>query len=308
VLHGFSGGETRGEGILKVIVRFVVTCLAVGSLAGVPTVQAVEEEVWGETIGPVSAVVDKGEGKWGMAVRSRPSPDARILTNLSVGTKIKGYREFYRGWMQIQSPVDKGWVRIDSLRPRSGEGTVKSVDRPEMCLRIRRGPSLYHPVVGCARRSSKLKLTGLWSEDNWAQVERPVRGWVYARQIASALSPRPGPSTALAGNMPPSDRPSGVYEPGWPRPGDNAYRQPPSPRRYPGPPPRARAYPRYGARYYGIPGYGVRIAPRGGVSVKAGPVNVGVSPLGSVGVNVPGFDLRLGSGRGLSLWVGPWGP
>jgi uncharacterized protein YraI len=295
---------------MKVIPRLVVACLVIGYLAGPAEAEGVEEEVWGETIGPVSAVVDKGDGQWGMAVRSRPSRDAKILTNLAVGTKILGYREFRRGWMRIRRPIDKGWVRIDSLRPHGGEGRVKSVDKPEMCLRIRRGPSLYLPVVGCARKGSRLKLTGLWSEDNWAQVEKPVRGWVYARQITSALNPVPVPSSALVEKMPPSGVPGGVYEPRRRRPADDGYRQRTERPRYPEPKARRRSYPRYGSRsrYYGFAGYGVRIAPHGGVSVKAGPVNVGVSPLGSVGVNVPGFDLRLGAGRGLSLWVGPSEP
>lgn len=78
---------------------------------------------------------------------------------------------------------------MDHLKPSGGEATVASVDKPDLCLRIRSGPSSSFDKVGCAELGQKLELTGIWSSRNWAQVQQPVSGWVYAGQIESDLHP-----------------------------------------------------------------------------------------------------------------------
>jgi hypothetical protein len=72
-----------------------------------------------------------------------------------------------------------------------GEGVVISVDRPENCLRIRRGPSPSYEIIGCVGFGEKLRLTGVFSSDNrWAQLDN--NGWVLLSQIRTDLKP-PGP-------------------------------------------------------------------------------------------------------------------
>ncbi|GEM_PF-1830923 len=65
---------------------------------------------------------------------------------------------------------------------------VVSVDSPEGCLRIRSGPSTAAPIIGCSEFGSKLRLTGIWS-GRWAEISRPVRGWVYGPQIEADYVP-----------------------------------------------------------------------------------------------------------------------
>ena len=65
---------------------------------------------------------------------------------------------------------------------------VVGVDSPEGCLRIRSGPSTATPIIGCSELGSKLRLTGIWS-GRWAEVSRPIRGWVYGPQIETDYVP-----------------------------------------------------------------------------------------------------------------------
>ncbi len=65
---------------------------------------------------------------------------------------------------------------------------VVGVDNPEGCLRIRTGPSTSAPIIGCAELGSRLRLTGVWS-DRWAEIARPIRGWVYGPQIQGPAVP-----------------------------------------------------------------------------------------------------------------------
>jgi hypothetical protein len=69
------------------------------------------------------------------------------------------------------------------------EAVVNSVDRPDNCLRIRNAPGKSHQVVGCAPLRETLMLTGV-VQNGWAQVQSPVQGWVFGRQIrAEGLFP-----------------------------------------------------------------------------------------------------------------------
>ena len=147
--------------------------------------------IWSDSVGVVSAMVARGDHERGLTVRSGPSNTSAPLGYLPPGTPVKGTKKFKNGYVLLTSPANGGWVRMDHLRPVGGEGVVISVDRPEMCLRIRSGPGLGFDKVGCAEMASKLELTGAWSSNNWAQVEAPVKGWVLASQINSDIAPIP---------------------------------------------------------------------------------------------------------------------
>ncbi|MBI4964526.1 MAG: SH3 domain-containing protein [Desulfomonile tiedjei] len=142
---------------------------------------------------------------------------------------------------------------------------VVSIDRPENCLRVRSGPGTSYPIVGCVRMGERLQLTGAWSQNNWAEIDLPAKGWVTGSQIRRSAT---------------------VYVPGVVVPAPAVTYVEPSPvvRTYV----RTPYYPyrRYGYGVYGGPGVGVRVGPGGGVAVRAGGVAVGVGPRGGWGVRI----------------------
>jgi uncharacterized protein YraI len=176
--------------------------LIVFSAAFISVSEVSADNGWGETIGPVYAIVRGTDVPGGLNVRSSPDERSPILGRLGVGAKIRAYNQFHRGWVQVRTPVQGGWIRIDLLEPLGGEAVVSGVDRPEGCLRIRSGPSTATQVIGCANLGETLLLTGIWSEGPWAQVAKPVPGWVYTPQILSSLSP-PDTPTGVAYSRPP---------------------------------------------------------------------------------------------------------
>jgi uncharacterized protein YraI len=149
-------------------------------------------EIWGETFGPVSATVDKGDTPQGLAIRDQPSAEGRVLGHLTVGTKIEGFRRFENGWMRIRRPSDRGWIPIDKVVPLSAEGQVRAADAPG-CATVRSGPTVRFNTVGCVPLGKKVTLTGIWSENNWAQVRWPVRGWMYSDHVTARLKPEEPP-------------------------------------------------------------------------------------------------------------------
>lgn len=165
---------------------------------------------------------------------------------------------------------------------QSGPARVVSVDAPDMCLRVRSGPGVSYPVVGCAAMGSRVVLTGVWSNNNWAEIENPLRGWVSGSQVRMVVlaAPPPPPVVEYNVSVPPVDTyysgPAYVYGTSW-----NRYY-----RRYA--PYYRRGYAPYygGGYYYRSPGVGVRVGPRGGVAVRAGGVGVRVGPRGGVGVRI----------------------
>jgi len=142
---------------------------------------------------------------------------------------------------------------------------VVSIDRPENCLRVRSGPGTGYEIVGCVRMGERLRLTGVWSQNNWAEVDRPAKGWVTGSQIRPVVA---------------------AYVPGIEAlPPAVTYVEPaPVVRTYVGRP--YYPYRRYGYGVYGGPGVAVRVGPRGGVAVRAGGVGVRVGPRGGWGVRV----------------------
>ncbi len=250
----------------------------------------------GEEIGPIGATVARVDDDRGLIVRSEPSSTGRIVGRLAMGARIKGYNEFRNGWVKLRNPFDGGWVEMDSLRSVTENAVVISVDRPEMCLRIRSGPGASYPMVGCAQKGDRLRLTGMGSQNNWAEIDRPVRGWASLPQISTDL----GTYRGLAATPPPP--PAYVEEP-LPPP---AYVEelPPPVTTYVVPYPYGNYYyggyypfrpywrrhhkPYWGPYYRGYRGggVGVRVGPRGGVGVRAGGVGVRVGPRGGVGVRV----------------------
>jgi len=146
-------------------------------------------QIIGDNVGIISATVAKADSERGLAVRISPSAESQAQAFLPVGTRVKGYATFKNGYVKIEDPAKGGWVRLDHLQPVGGTATVSNVDRPDLCLRIRSGPATSYDKVGCAELGQKLELTGLWSQNNWAQVSQPVSGWVTATQIASDMKP-----------------------------------------------------------------------------------------------------------------------
>lgn len=86
---------------------------------------------------------------------------------------------------------------VQPPQPKGGIATVVGVDQPDNCLRIRSGPGSQYDVIGCANLGDKLKITGVWTSNDWAQLEN--HGWVYGPQVSTDLRPpRVAYSTAPA--------------------------------------------------------------------------------------------------------------
>jgi uncharacterized protein YgiM (DUF1202 family) len=159
-----------------------------------------------------------------------------------------------------------------SLAANPGEAWVVAVDQPENCLRIRNGPGTNFDMVGCAERGTRLRLTGNRSANNWAEIDRPVRGWVWGPQIS-------GTKVVYR-----SSGPVVTYVEPAPAVSTYVYDGP-----YLGSYPYYRSYryrPYRSGFYYGGPGVAVGVGPRGGVAVRAGGVGVRVGPRGGVGVRI----------------------
>ena len=78
-------------------------------------------------------------------------------------------------------------------QPKGGIAKVIGVDQPDNCLRIRSGPGNQYDVIGCANMGDELKITGVWTSNDWAQLAE--NGWVYGTQISTDLQP---PRTAYS--------------------------------------------------------------------------------------------------------------
>ncbi len=79
-------------------------------------------------------------------------------------------------------------------QPVGGIATVIGVDQPENCLRIRSGPGNSYDIIGCANMGQQLRITGIWTANDWAQTAD--NGWVYGPEIQTDLRP---PRAAYSG-------------------------------------------------------------------------------------------------------------
>ncbi len=168
------------------IVLAFTLCVASSSSVGAATTQH-------ESVGPIAGTVVAPENERGVVVKAGPSSSDRSLGILRNGTKVKNYLEFQNGWVRVRTPFHGGWVQASYIQPQTAPAVVASVDQPDNCLRVRDGPGSEFEVVGCLAYGETLTLTGLWTEDNWAQISAPVSGWVYASQISTSLAPSYGP-------------------------------------------------------------------------------------------------------------------
>ncbi|MBI4962736.1 MAG: SH3 domain-containing protein [Desulfomonile tiedjei] len=150
---------------------------------------------------------------------------------------------------------------------RSMDAVVTSVDRPDNCLRIRSGPNKSHQLVGCAALGEKMMVTGM-VRNGWVQVQSPVQGWVFGRQIkAEGLFPAKAATRGSRASEESDD--SEFYE--WPESEEYVVREPEM-YYYEGP----------DSGYYVQPSPGVVVPPRRpfrpGVGVEVGPLRFGIAP------------------------------
>ena len=283
---------------IRVIVVGMILAAAIIGSTGV----ASAKQIWGETVGPVSAIVENTDSPQGLAIRVAPYDNARVIGFASGGTVVQGTAEFSQGWMKLQHPYAGGWIQVNYLRPREAFARVAQIDHPDGCLRIRRHPLSSGEVVDCVPQGTELVLTGVWSRSDWAEVKAPTFGWVYAPQISTAIDPN-RPSGKIYAYRPPIHNHAPYAEP--PDYGPGPY--PPAPYAYEPSDPRpwereySGPYHHGPWKRYGLPNYGVRVSPGGGkVAVDAGPVNVRVRKGRGVGVRVGPVGVRVGPG-GFSL-------
>jgi hypothetical protein len=107
------------------------------------------------------------------------------------------------GLAETRKPVERQTATRASDRPAGPVGIVTRVDLPDNCLRIRSGPGVNYPKIGCASQGESLQLTGS-VQNGWAEVQGPVQGWVSGGQIrADGLFP---PSRATSGYSSPESQ------------------------------------------------------------------------------------------------------
>jgi uncharacterized protein len=170
---------------------------------------------------------------------------------------------------EVQKPAEKAGASVASAPPTRGGrereapvGVVTGVDLPENCLRIRSGPGVNYPKIGCANQGENLQLTGS-VQNGWAQVQEPVQGWVSGGQIrAEGLLPTARTTSGYSGPR------SQEYE-SWSDTDaalDRAARNADRDIR------RLRSeYPDFGGPYYGPRGGGIIVGPGGfGIGIGIG--------------------------------------
>jgi uncharacterized protein YraI len=142
-----------------------------------------------DSVGPIAGTVITIGEETGVTVRSEPSSQGRAVGFVKRGTKVENYVQFKNGWVKIRSPFQGAWIPVSSIQPQGAPGEVTAVDRPDNCLRVREGPGSNYEITGCVNFGQDLNLTGYWSDNNWAYIDSPVAGWVYANQIRTSLDP-----------------------------------------------------------------------------------------------------------------------
>ncbi|MEW6352004.1 MAG: SH3 domain-containing protein [Thermodesulfobacteriota bacterium] len=77
-----------------------------------------------------------------------------------------------------------------------GQAVVTRVDQPDGCLRIRSGPSSSSAQIGCAEIGTRLRTVSDTARNDWIQIDRPVKGWVFGPQVRiEGRSTKPLPAT-----------------------------------------------------------------------------------------------------------------
>jgi hypothetical protein len=165
--------------------HIVVLWLLLGVLSAMLSAPTLVGKAWAQAFGMVAASVASANDPRGLTVRSEPSESAGVVGYLQIGTEIRACNDFKGSWARLQSPFPGGWVNMVNLKPTSGEGSVVAVDEPEHCLAIRKGPGSSYEKVACAALGQKLRLSGVWSENNFARIESG--DWVDASKISTDL-------------------------------------------------------------------------------------------------------------------------
>lgn len=165
--------------------NLVATGLLAAVLTAAMAAPGLVGKAWSQAFGMIAATVETADDSRGLTIRSEPSESATVVGYLPVGTEIRACNDFRANWARLQSPPPGGWVNMVNLKPKGGEGSVVAVDESDQCLAIRKGPGSSYERVGCAVLGQKLKLSGIWSENNFAQLESG--DWLDGSKISTDL-------------------------------------------------------------------------------------------------------------------------
>ncbi len=185
--------------------------LAALMLTAVATGPGLVGKAWGQSFGMIAATVVKTDDARGLIIRSKPSDSSEPLGYLPAGTELRGCNDFRDGWMRLQTPSSGGWVNMANLKPVGGEAKVIAVDKPDLCLPVRKGPGEWYEKTGCAEMGQKLQLSGIWSVNNFAQLENG--GWINASEIVTDLVSCEAPAATAATESQPLDDQDAWAEP-----------------------------------------------------------------------------------------------
>jgi ankyrin repeat protein len=109
----------------------------------------------------------------------------------------------------------KGHAKLVSLlmdhmaRTLWAETVVQRVDKKGECLSVRSAPSQSSSQVGCIKLGDRMKLNGIWTENNWAQVYEPVQGWVDGAYLSMESLPKEKRAVIALGQSSPGGRGGG---------------------------------------------------------------------------------------------------
>ncbi len=154
----------------------------------------------------LNARTDSGITALMVAVSEREPDMARLLVSAGADLKIKDQKgrtaldyardQNDRNIVQVLTRDEQGVTKKNLAETRekgtglneikkdeSGiQAVVTGVDKPDNCLRIRKGPGRNFDKVGCLSFGDKVTLSGV-TQDIWAQLEDPQKGWVSASQL-----------------------------------------------------------------------------------------------------------------------------
>jgi hypothetical protein len=209
---------------MKITKSALILSLALLTFLAAPVFGAYELR-WGENVGLISAIVSATDSPDGLTVRLNPSQDSKSLTHLKPGTKIQG-RNFRDGWVNLQSPVQEGWVPMASLKAQPFERQVTKVDQSEACLPLKKGPGTAYEKIGCALIGEILKFSGVATRDDWLQVA-DRNAWVPLSHVGGNWKVAAGTGKQVMASLPPEPAAPGkiaekpavehVAEPGFPQ-------------------------------------------------------------------------------------------
>lgn len=143
--------------------------------------------IWGENVGPVSAIVIETDSNKGLSVIKKPSEKAPLVNYIKKNERLRGKNVFEKGWMKLEGKP--GWVKINFLEPMPYKSRITRINAKKNCVPIHVGPSIKTNRIGCLSIGQVVDFSGLMTEDNWLELNGN-KGWVSTNMFNSSELPK----------------------------------------------------------------------------------------------------------------------